>query len=112
MNREIKFRAWDDQTGGFTYAGWGSKTFALFTKRTNCPRYKITQFTGRKDKNGVEIYGEDIIKGMHDYGPGGFHPLTALIQFDLQSGGYRWNYWALDTIEVIGNRFENEELMK
>lgn len=73
--------------------------------------YVIQQYTGLKDKNGNEIYEGDVIRGMHDFGPAGFHSVTCSVRWNNEVG-YQWNYWDLSTIEVIGNIFENPELKK
>lgn len=45
------------------------------------------------------------------FGPGGMIERVARVHFD-NLRGYQWNYWDLDTIEVIGNIFESPELLK
>ncbi len=70
----------------------------------------VGQFTGRKDKNGKEIYEGDIFKAPHDFGPGGFSVRTASVAFHPEDG-YQWNYWKLDELEIIGNIHENPELL-
>lgn len=56
MSREIKFRAWD-----------GKKMFdPIFINTKTCTEIDgnfLMQYTGLKDKNGVEIYEGDILKG-------------------------------------------------
>ena len=46
----------------------------------------------------------DIITALHDFGPAGFAERTAIINWD-NINGYQWQYWDLDSIEVIGNIF-------
>ena len=78
------------------------------------PRAHITVFyTGRMDKNGVEIYEGDIVTQEDDR--------HFEISFCETDGGYAIgahlfsgfskSYWK-DTCEVIGNIYENPELLK
>jgi hypothetical protein len=71
MNREIKFRAWNDISNEMTYpfkpksmAGIGLSSSEILR------RYEIVmQFTGLKDMNGVEIYEGDLLNiGANEFG--------------------------------------------
>ena len=118
--RDIKFRAWDTERKEM----WTNPHFALTqmlevqtnyqTRRSN--KYIFMQYTGIKDKNGVEIYERDIIT---------FKDYTDLIvaeviwnlggQWDYRPKGWRVGYHASMIgcdIEVIGNDLENPELLR
>ena len=71
----------------------------------------IGQSTGLKDKNGQEIYEGDIYDAPHDFGPGGFSIRRGVVVWDNESG-YNWHYWKVADLEVIGNIYENPELLE
>lgn len=81
-------------------------------------RYIIQQCTGLKDKNGTLIYEGDILKqpdGIIDYvywSDGCYiHNGTAITNYDV---AYQGDSWAkeVNTHEVIGNIYENKELLQ
>ena len=125
MNHRFKFRVWDKIKKRF-YNGtnlnlndyeevYSDPAGIFFTglhflqKDEN--QYIIQQYTGLNDKNGKEVYEGDIIRGMFDFGPAGFKEEIIPINWDNESG-YQLEYCAITTIEVIGNIFENPELLK
>jgi hypothetical protein len=72
----------------------------------------VMMWTGRRDRNGREIYDGDIIRTVFD---------IALVYWSRDSSAYMINLKDLDMpelgaltdemIEVIGNVFENQELL-
>lgn len=131
MSREIKVRAWDqdcevmyysDKAYEDCYFGFNNGKVVAWLRETEHatlhePEYSygkpvdVEQYTGLKDKNGVEIWEDDIIKGPHDFGPGGFAERRAVVEFHAEHG-YHWNYWKVDEIEVIGNRHQHPKRLE
>ena len=125
--REIKFRAWDTGSKIMSYMekngvfrrvyfaediqDWQDRALGGVLQRHNQGKTILMQYTGLKDRQGKEIYEGDIIKALHDFGPGGWVEKKTEVRFNLMNG-YQWNYWDLDSLKVIGNIYENPELLK
>ena len=114
--REIKFRAWGHLAEG---------DYRMFSpvaiSHVGIPEYieiicdhALMQYTGLKDKNGVEIYEGDVVVYADISGSGRpivFEPriikwFKDSCNFNLCKGGPD------TTLEVIGNIYENPELLE
>lgn len=118
MNDRFNIRYFNKNKKEFEYLKIGAVNFNLFTDWTV---YEQGQFcTGLKDKNGKLIYEGDIVKTetqagkIINYGIIGFDKEKAsfLMTANLQSRDYQYSFWYLDSLEVIGNIYENEELLE
>lgn len=120
MKREIKFRAysshsqkmypvsnieWDTDGRMWVTADDGKNGIELIDDEAN-----LMQYAGLKDKNGREIYEGDIVK--NEYGK------AMDIQYDPRSAAFGVGDYYFGTIgsgktlEVIGNIFEDKQLLE
>jgi hypothetical protein len=135
--REIKFRGWDIDNKKMYYnvcfmANWGFIKFGFHgTPWTDSSKAGIgMQYTGYKDKNEKEIYEGDIVRYTSYYNGKTNIDLVQWKEIEDMEGYYHKNYseWIVgyDTlidivknihtdiiqIEVIGNLYENFELLE
>lgn len=119
MKREIKFRAWnkkdkvmvDVAAMNFGPSGlWSLIEYAYDAELQLADNYELMQYTGLHDKNGREVYEGDIVK--NEYGK------VMEVQYDPRSAAFGVGDYYFGTIgsgktlEVIGNIFDNPELLE
>ena len=122
--REIKFRAWDTENNemcqidavflddGDVEGRRPSGGAAVLEKG----EYTLMQYTGLKDRNGVEIYEGDIfdngrVKGVVVWDNNGYWTVNVINDKKWVPEHYRLVTYG-DNYEVIGNIHENPELLK
>ena len=111
--REIKFRAYQPEAkGDLKWWSWQElRESDLNTIFRHPEKYHLMQYTGLKDKNGVEIYEGDIVQNEL-----GEVFLVEYLRFGyvLKQTGEPWCKfpYEYDEYEVIGNIYDNPDLLE
>lgn len=118
MNRIIKFRAWEIPLKFMR--DWEDIRDVMNMGNFDNDEFIFMQFTGLTDKNGKECYEADIVKpvnGMEkEYGIVIWSEEKAGFDIDWRYaknlGKYDYRVESLSGLEVIGNIYENKDLIK
>lgn len=126
MNREIKFRVWNGKSKEMIYPSesynWtlsldGEVFRNCGTSIKDKEKCVLQQFTGLVDKNENDIYEGDIVNVQIESG----RLMTYIVEWCEETMGFRLSSTGLcdynrpysaDSMEIIGNIFENPELVK
>ena len=123
----LRFRAWDtfdEEMVNDIFFSWQDCGYESLNECLSDERWKFMQSTGMFDKNGVEIFEDDIVKTTRFFGradeSGGFYEygkeLIGIVKqlegaWVIETGKGAVYLWSdIDENEILGNTWENPEL--
>ena len=128
--REIKFRCWSildkkyvdcyemDMNGKYVHVACGDQLY--YTNSGDESEFILEQYTGLKDKNNKEIYEGDIIMWLAERrkylvyfnNDLASYSVKLLDTYACENYLFDWDFWESDDKEIIGNVWENSDLIK
>jgi len=109
--RDIKFRAWSALDNKMKECDMEEDIQSYFKHNDGI---ELMQYTGLKDKNGKEIYEGDILKKWYSRDTTGkdiiwfYEP----VELEITDSSVGFDITFLSNSEVVGNIYENAELLK
>ena len=117
MNRQIKFRAWESYGSKWVYSD-DFENMSDFWKEIECgnlDKNTLGQFTNLLDKNGKEIYEGDIVRWREfpkEVGEVKYDTDMFVVKLSDSESCHLSGAFNFGDYEVIGNVYENPELLK
>lgn len=128
----LKFRAWDKRYNkmvdvkSIEFEGevcpiFGMQRVPTINRGINIADVELMQYIGLKDKYNKDIYEEDIVRVPANYsGDHYYRECIAIVRYEeneftlynpLDKDGIVWQDFAWNSLEIIGNTYENPELL-
>ena len=108
MNRQLKFRVWDNEQKKFEY--FELHNITVSDRLLNQDKFPVQQWTGEYDKNKKEIYEGDIITlYSKEFINENYEGEVVFVDSGFYTKIYKNQYvgvWSGDDIEVVGNIFQ------
>ena len=117
--REHKYRIWNEERELMSFFNLNNPaTRTIFPVSSRLGKGILMQYTGLKDKNGKEIYEGDILYVR--YGPdalggkqgGQYKTVSWKVSGNKGRTGFNLSSAIKNNYEIIGNIYENPELIK